>query len=175
MDHISGLGELCRLLRPAYVYLRGPDQAFYASPENSLPPYLPAAKDLPAVTGSTEDSDFKVIPLPGHTPGGSGFLFRGDPPALVVGDTIFAGSVGRTDLPGGDTATLLDSIRGQFQSIQTAGYGYSLEEESDADGVYFTDDNGTSAWGAAVFHETDTDYGFLYCQFGEINWCNSNY
>mgnify|MGYP000876659030 CR=1 FL=1 len=40
VDHISGLGELCRLLRPAYVYLRGPDQAFYASPENSLPPYL---------------------------------------------------------------------------------------------------------------------------------------
>ena len=75
----------------------------------------------------------------------------------------------------GDEAALLESIRGQFQSIQTAGYGYSLEEESDADGVYFTDDNGTSAWGAAVFHETDTDYGFLYCQFGEINWCNSNY
>lgn len=75
----------------------------------------------------------------------------------------------------GDEAALLDSIRGQFQSIQTAGYGYSLEEESDTDGVYFTDDNGTSAWGAAVFHETDTDYGFLYCQFGEINWCNSNY
>ena len=117
VDHISGLGELCRLLRPAYVYLRGPDQAFYASPENSLPPYLPAAKDLPAVTVSTEDSDFKVIPLPGHTPGGSGFLFRGDPPALFVGDTIFAGSVGRTDLPGGDTATLLDSIRTQLLTL----------------------------------------------------------
>ena len=117
VDHISGLGELCRLLRPAYVYLRGPDQAFYACPEKSLPPYLPAAKDLPAVTGSTEDSDFKVIPLPGHTPGGSGFLFRGDPPALFVGDTIFAGSVGRTDLPGGDTATLLDSIRTQLLTL----------------------------------------------------------
>ncbi|HIW15158.1 MAG TPA: zinc-ribbon domain-containing protein [Firmicutes bacterium] len=75
----------------------------------------------------------------------------------------------------GDESALLDSIRGQFQSIQTAGYGYSLDEESDEDGVYFTDNNGVSAWGAAVFHETDTDYGYLYCQFGEINWCNSNY
>ena len=59
----------------------------------------------------------KVIPLPGHTPGGSGFLFRGDPPALFAGDTIFAGSVGRTDLPGGDTATLLDSIRTQLLTL----------------------------------------------------------
>ena len=48
---------------------------------------------------------------------GSGFLFRGDPPALFVGDTIFAGSVGRTDLPGGDTATLLDSIRTQLLTL----------------------------------------------------------
>ena len=111
VDHISGLGELCRLLRPAYVYLRGPDQAFYASPENSLPPYLPAAKDLPAVTGSTEDSDFKVIPLPGHTPGGI-VLFaateRGN--IAFVGDTLFPGSHGRTDLSGGDEAAIMRSL-----------------------------------------------------------------
>ena len=83
VDHISGLGELCRLLRPAYVYLRGPDQAFYASPENSLPPYLPAAKDLPAVTGSTEDSDFKVIPLPGAYAGRQRFPVPGRPSGAV--------------------------------------------------------------------------------------------
>ena len=51
-----------------------------------------------------------MIPLPGHTPGGSGFLFR-ESPALFAGDTIFAGSIGRTDFPGGDFGTIIDSIR----------------------------------------------------------------
>lgn len=53
----------------------------------------------------------RVIHLPGHTPGGVGFLAGSK---LIVGDTLFAGSVGRTDLPGGDWATLLRSIREQL-------------------------------------------------------------
>lgn len=51
---------------------------------------------------------FDVIHTPGHTPGGV-CLLRGS--QLIVGDTLFRGSVGRTDLPGGDTATLVHSIR----------------------------------------------------------------
>ena len=51
---------------------------------------------------------FEVIHTPGHTPGGV-CLRRGD--QMLVGDTLFKGSVGRTDLPGGDWATLCDSIR----------------------------------------------------------------
>jgi glyoxylase-like metal-dependent hydrolase (beta-lactamase superfamily II) len=49
-----------------------------------------------------------VIATPGHTPGG--VSFHGDG-FVVVGDTLFAGSVGRTDLPGGDFETLSRSIR----------------------------------------------------------------
>ena len=111
VDHISGLGELCRLLKPEFVYLREPDGAFYHSPSNALPPFLPAAKDLPETVDRIDGDEFEVIPLPGHTPGGSGFLFPGEPPVLFAGDTIFAGSVGRTDLPGGNSAVLLESIR----------------------------------------------------------------
>lgn len=51
---------------------------------------------------------------PGHSPGGVCLAVgRDDQPGrtLVVGDTLFAGSIGRTDLPGGDSATLLRSIR----------------------------------------------------------------
>ena len=117
VDHISGLGELTKLLKPEYVYLRAPDRALYASPENALEPYVPAAKELPETTDRAAGNDFKVIPLPGHTPGGSGFYFPGNPPALFVGDTIFAGSVGRTDFPGGDARTLLDSIRSQLLTL----------------------------------------------------------
>ena len=51
---------------------------------------------------------------PGHCPGGVCLeVGKEDRPerVLIVGDTLFAGSIGRTDLPGGDTATLLRSIR----------------------------------------------------------------
>jgi hydroxyacylglutathione hydrolase len=51
---------------------------------------------------------------PGHCPGGVCLAVgrNGDPTrTLFVGDTLFAGSIGRTDLPGGDLATLLNSIR----------------------------------------------------------------
>jgi len=50
----------------------------------------------------------KVIHTPGHTPGGVCFLFDG---FVIVGDTLFQGSIGRTDLPGGSTEQLLLSIR----------------------------------------------------------------
>lgn len=50
----------------------------------------------------------EVLHTPGHTPGG--VCFRG-PGLVLAGDTLFAGSIGRTDLPGGDYATLVRSIR----------------------------------------------------------------
>jgi glyoxylase-like metal-dependent hydrolase (beta-lactamase superfamily II) len=56
----------------------------------------------------------RVLHTPGHSPGGVCLAVSKDGEArtvLFVGDTLFAGSIGRTDLPGGDTATLLRSIR----------------------------------------------------------------
>ena len=56
----------------------------------------------------------RIRHTPGHCPGGVCLEVGRDGEAdrtLIVGDTLFAGSIGRTDLPGGDTATLLRSIR----------------------------------------------------------------
>jgi hydroxyacylglutathione hydrolase len=56
----------------------------------------------------------RVLHTPGHCPGGVCLAVskEGEKKAvLFVGDTLFAGSIGRTDLPGGDAATLLKSIR----------------------------------------------------------------
>jgi glyoxylase-like metal-dependent hydrolase (beta-lactamase superfamily II) len=50
----------------------------------------------------------KVIHTPGHSPGGIS-LFT--PQDLFVGDTLFSGSIGRTDFPGGDYGTLIRSVR----------------------------------------------------------------
>lgn len=52
----------------------------------------------------------RVLHTPGHTPGSICLFFDGPDPLLLAGDTLFAGGVGRTDLPGGDTRALMQSI-----------------------------------------------------------------
>ena len=55
------------------------------------------------------NSTLKVIELPGHTKGGVGF-YNDEQKMIMVGDTLFRGSIGRTDLPGGDYETIIRSI-----------------------------------------------------------------
>ena len=56
--------------------------------------------------------DFLVREIPGHSPGSVVFIADGEvPPIVLVGDVIFAGSVGRHDFPGGSAKTLLSGIR----------------------------------------------------------------
>jgi len=56
----------------------------------------------------------KVLHTPGHTKGGISLLFDG---AVFVGDTLFAGSIGRTDFFGGDMDTILSSIRRELFTL----------------------------------------------------------
>jgi glyoxylase-like metal-dependent hydrolase (beta-lactamase superfamily II) len=87
------------------------DFDMYSSPANALPPYFPAAADLPPAKDFSPVTNCRIISLPGHTKGGSGFLFDdGTEKFLIAGDTIFCGSIGRTDLPGGDFPTLQKSL-----------------------------------------------------------------
>ena len=59
---------------------------------------------------------FEVRHTPGHTPGHVAFLLR-EAGIQFCGDLIFLGSVGRTDLPGGDTQVLLNSIQQEVLSL----------------------------------------------------------
>ena len=52
-----------------------------------------------------------VVHTPGHSPGSICLTVEGDRPVVIAGDTLFARSVGRTDLWGGDTSQLVDSIQ----------------------------------------------------------------
>lgn len=56
------------------------------------------------------ESQLEVIAVPGHSPGGICFYSRPDK-LLIAGDVLFAGSVGRSDLPGGNGRKLLEAIR----------------------------------------------------------------
>jgi glyoxylase-like metal-dependent hydrolase (beta-lactamase superfamily II) len=74
------------------------------------PVFSPAADHM--ITSDTHwtwgEVDLRFIETPGHTRG-SVCLWIGD--ALFSGDTVFAGTVGRTDLPGGDYSEILRSVR----------------------------------------------------------------
>ena len=68
---------------------------------------------------------FRVIHLPGHSPGGIALLCGAH---LFAGDVLFAGSIGRTDLPGGDHRTLVEGIRNRLwclpgETIVHPGHG----------------------------------------------------
>ena len=59
---------------------------------------------------------FRVLATPGHTPGGVCYLDEAEN-VLFCGDTLFWGSIGRTDLPGGSLKVLLDSIRSRILTL----------------------------------------------------------
>ena len=60
------------------------------------------------------DVNLKVLHTPGHSPGGISLLEQG---MVFTGDALFAGSIGRTDLPGGDLMTLLRSIKTNLMAL----------------------------------------------------------
>ncbi len=112
-DHVLGLAELAEGTG-APVYAPAAERALVEDPA----PYTPAGLHVRPWTPDTllEGGEslelagvrFEVFAVPGHSPGHLAFAVDG---ALLSGDVLFAGSVGRTDLPGGDWPTLLDSIR----------------------------------------------------------------
>jgi glyoxylase-like metal-dependent hydrolase (beta-lactamase superfamily II) len=61
---------------------------------------------------SLADLTIEVLSTPGHSPGHVTFVIDG---ALFSGDVLFQGSIGRTDLPGGDHALLMESIAGLLE------------------------------------------------------------
>lgn len=114
-DHISALNEILAAY-PVPVYLHRADVPFAFSAMNAMPPYRPTARPASLVTDKTDGDTLecgglsaRLIHTPGHTPGGWCLHFEADR-LLVAGDTLFAGSVGRTDLPGGSMQALEASL-----------------------------------------------------------------
>jgi hydroxyacylglutathione hydrolase len=121
IDHVTGVAR-AKSAVGAPVYLHRDDKVLYdAVPQQAamfgLPVPEPAAIDhfydlQERLTFG--DLDVQVHHTPGHCPGGVCLQIgpAGQPGRdLFVGDTLFAGSIGRTDLPGGDYETLMHSIR----------------------------------------------------------------
>lgn len=116
VDHIGAVPEVKKALDAEFVYLASGDEELYNSPDNHILPYLPPVANLPKTTPVWDVEGVKLLLTPGHSPGGSCFYFP-EAKLVISGDTLFAGSVGRTDLPGGSFAALEKSIRTQLLTL----------------------------------------------------------
>lgn len=119
IDHIGAVGAVARATG-APVSTTALDAAILRDPPSMALPGAPVATPWEAehtlVPGTRLDLaglTFDVIDTPGHAPGAVSLLCTGpdEDQVLFVGDVLFAGSVGRTDLPGGDWAILAASIQ----------------------------------------------------------------
>ncbi|MET0983963.1 MAG: MBL fold metallo-hydrolase [Steroidobacteraceae bacterium] len=118
LDHAAATAELARMKQ---VPIEGPhrgdkfwiDALPQATRQYGFPPADSFEPDRWLEQGDTVTvggETMEVLHCPGHTPGHVVFFHRGARLAWV-GDVLFAGSIGRSDFPGGDHATLLSSIR----------------------------------------------------------------
>jgi hydroxyacylglutathione hydrolase len=127
MDHVGGVAALKKQRPDAKIILHKADEPLYLAlpeqpgwlgiPQSQWATYGFDYAPPPPVDEYWRDSqnykvgglNFEIIHCPGHTPGHVVLFARRERKAFV-GDVLFAGSVGRTDLPGGSTEQLLDSI-----------------------------------------------------------------
>lgn len=115
-DHILGNKEL-KAHTGAEISIHEKDADYLVKPSLSLSSHFGDKQGGPAADKLLKEGDiiqvgktvkFKVIHTPGHTPGGICLHFNKH---LFAGDTLFAGSVGRTDFPGGSMRDLITGIK----------------------------------------------------------------
>jgi glyoxylase-like metal-dependent hydrolase (beta-lactamase superfamily II) len=123
-DHMAGIAELVdNLSSTPPIALHAGDHnlwrnqggaAFFGMRIEPVPdPTLELSHDQILDVGTYK---FRVLHAPGHTPGHVMF-YNPSESVLFCGDVIFQGSIGRTDLPGGDYETLMNSIMTQVMNL----------------------------------------------------------
>lgn len=116
IDHVSAVADLCDQWK-APILISKSDLGWAFALANAMPPYYPAPRKPTSVIRTLSDGEtindydleFQAISTPGHTEGSMCFFFKKEG-ILFTGDTLFAGSVGRTDFPGGDSKMLSKSL-----------------------------------------------------------------
>jgi glyoxylase-like metal-dependent hydrolase (beta-lactamase superfamily II) len=126
IDHIGGAAKL-KALTGAPVHMNELDLELYDHLDTQaawlgMPLPERTTIDTPAREGDTiriDETDFHVLHAPGHTQGSS-CLWIPAQQKLIAGDTLFRDSIGRTDLPGGDSRQILRSIQGKLMALPDA-------------------------------------------------------
>jgi len=115
IDHIAGIPELQKDLQIPF-YIHEADVPVVQQSAQAAQMFGIDFTGNPKIDGYLTDgqiltlgkNEIEVLHTPGHSPGGVCFKMESD---VLVGDTLFANSIGRTDLPGGSYSQLLDSIQ----------------------------------------------------------------
>lgn len=121
IDHVMGLLYAAERYKCTPLIPEG-ERPVLAAASRSAEMYGLRYKGTPEVAFFTEstyalgDEVFEILDVPGHSPAHVAFYHRGSQ-VLIGGDVLFKRSIGRTDLPGGDHQTLLDSIRREIFSL----------------------------------------------------------
>lgn len=121
IDHVAGAADLQKNLE-APLWMSGKDQYLLDMLPTISSYFGFSSVPAPKIDRSLSDSEtldfgnenIKVIATPGHTPGGLCYHIGED---IFVGDTLFDGSIGRTDLPGGNYDELIQSIRAKLLTL----------------------------------------------------------
>lgn len=124
VDHIAGLGEARERFPNVPVAIHEAEKDFLDSPVLNLSAILPQPIAWPPAEEllshgqklQLADLSFEIRHVPGHSPGGI-CLYQQESSLAVVGDALFAGSIGRHDFPTSDGPLLLKSIREQLLTL----------------------------------------------------------
>lgn len=120
VDHIAGNAAMKQAYPDAPLVIGRGDAAMLTDADLNLSgpfgvPIVSPPADRVVDEGETVEAAglaFEVLEIPGHSPGHVVFVHRdGDVVTVIGGDVVFAGSIGRTDFPGGDLKMLLRGIR----------------------------------------------------------------
>jgi hydroxyacylglutathione hydrolase len=123
IDHIGGAAKL-KAATGAPVYMNANDQELYDHMDEQadwlgMAPPVRTQIDAEARDGdcvTLGETEFQVLHTPGHTQGSISLWIPGEN-KLVAGDTLFRDSIGRTDLPGGNTKQILASIHTRLLTL----------------------------------------------------------
>jgi hydroxyacylglutathione hydrolase len=123
LDHVEGIPDI-RSVTDAPILLHPDDRQLYDAVQAQAAAFGLRVRPLPEPDGELlhgqllrfGSCSFEVRHAPGHSPGHV-ILVSQDEGLALVADVVFQGSIGRTDLPGGDFRTLIDSIRREVLSL----------------------------------------------------------
>lgn len=126
IDHIAGIPDVLRAFGPLPIALHPLEHHWLIDAQANLSaqygvPFVtvPASRELTdGLILELGQSRWQVLHTPGHSPGGCGLVCAHDSELkLIAGDTLFSGSIGRSDLPGGSMPVLADSIRRRLYTL----------------------------------------------------------
>lgn len=129
LDHVGGI-EMVHASYPCPVYYHPGDLPLYNNLKMQAESFGYSMEELmvrqPSVGDPSLQDDLElsfvaggvqVLHTPGHTPGSVCFHAGGDEPAVFSGDTLFEGSIGRTDLWGGSFPQIMESIKERLMTL----------------------------------------------------------